>query len=508
MSIPEEQSLALSPFNEKGADVVLRSHDGVSFYVFKIILSLASPFFKDMFSLPQPPQPNEHPPVIPCTEDSRTWDFLLRLCYPVVDPVINNLSDVEHVLEAAMKYQMGAATKTMRKLLLAFVDDNALQVYTVACRLQLEAEARTAARHWRDQCLKKSLHLGTSGGLSWDASSDGASFLPEMNCISAGSLFRLLRYIRSPSTTSNFVRPDVPRASESGEGTILHPPQHHDADIIIRSSDGAEFHVHQLIVSLASPTLLGQISPSQDPLPIINVPENGRTLAKLLELCYPGNGTEWGNMDSTLAVLQLASKYQMNKVIWLAKLQCMQLIKTDPLRVFFTAIRYGWEQEAREAARYAADLPIQDIYVPEMEITSAVVYHHLLKYHYECRSAIASLSRIYPIVHGSWQAGRVGGDQGRRKAGDQSAGSARIFAPMVQYELWGCTDLRTLLDKSYGLERGIEEALAKVSLSQWGSTTTDDISNTGRAQLDSCASLNIWKSGSLHFNLIQEFFVS
>ncbi|KAI0255963.1 hypothetical protein BJV78DRAFT_1113987, partial [Lactifluus subvellereus] len=42
------------PFDDADADIILRSSDQVNFHVYKVILSVASPFFKDMFSLPQP----------------------------------------------------------------------------------------------------------------------------------------------------------------------------------------------------------------------------------------------------------------------------------------------------------------------------------------------------------------------------------------------------------------------------------------------------------------------
>ena len=44
---------ASSPFNDADADVILRSSDNVYFKVFKLLLSMGSPLFKDMFSLPQ-----------------------------------------------------------------------------------------------------------------------------------------------------------------------------------------------------------------------------------------------------------------------------------------------------------------------------------------------------------------------------------------------------------------------------------------------------------------------
>ncbi|KAH9066765.1 hypothetical protein EDB87DRAFT_1588082 [Lactarius vividus] len=42
------------PFDGPDSDTILRSSDQVDFYVYRIILSKSSPFFKSMLSLPQP----------------------------------------------------------------------------------------------------------------------------------------------------------------------------------------------------------------------------------------------------------------------------------------------------------------------------------------------------------------------------------------------------------------------------------------------------------------------
>jgi hypothetical protein len=79
----------------------------------------------------------------------------------VIKPVIKGPSDIELVLEAALKYQTEEATETMKKSLLTFVADNTLRVYIIACRLQLEEEARAAAHCWREQCPRHPHILGS-----------------------------------------------------------------------------------------------------------------------------------------------------------------------------------------------------------------------------------------------------------------------------------------------------------------------------------------------------------
>lgn len=94
-------SLAEAPFDDKPlADLVIVTSDNVEFYLLKGILMVASPFFRDMFSLVQPAK--EHVSVeldrVPISENKETFDTLIRLCYPVDDPVITDTPLLEKVL--------------------------------------------------------------------------------------------------------------------------------------------------------------------------------------------------------------------------------------------------------------------------------------------------------------------------------------------------------------------------------------------------------------------------
>jgi hypothetical protein len=102
------------PFDDADADVILQSSDQVDFHVYRIILSKSSPFFKSMFSLPQPDAANKQP-VINLTENSRTIEVLLAFIYPVasVDTESLSLVDMIGALAAAKKYDMGAASQRL-----------------------------------------------------------------------------------------------------------------------------------------------------------------------------------------------------------------------------------------------------------------------------------------------------------------------------------------------------------------------------------------------------------
>ncbi|KAG2352484.1 hypothetical protein BDR07DRAFT_1498182 [Suillus spraguei] len=97
----QETSIASAPFNNPNHDIILRSADGVDFYHFKLILSLVSPIFGDMFTLPQNASELAVPVLV--TEPSTILHPLLLLSYPSAsaDPIFSSIDDAKAVLEAA-----------------------------------------------------------------------------------------------------------------------------------------------------------------------------------------------------------------------------------------------------------------------------------------------------------------------------------------------------------------------------------------------------------------------
>lgn len=148
---PNPQLSGPPPFDDIKADVVLKSCDGVDFHVFRSILAQASPFFDGMFTLPQPvpcsePVEAESAPIIPVAEDRTTLDYLLRMCYPVRPPPMDELWHVERVVDAAKKYQMDWALRSAEEALIRIAETDALGVYATACRFGLRDAAQTSAR--------------------------------------------------------------------------------------------------------------------------------------------------------------------------------------------------------------------------------------------------------------------------------------------------------------------------------------------------------------------------
>lgn len=148
---------ATAPFNDHNAEAILRTNDNVDFYVYKVILSMASPGFKSMFALPQPLSPQTVPvsamvsgisteepehkhgvPVIPVAEDARTLDPLLRACYPGLGPNVTSLDDVTRILLASEKYEIKAFHRLAEFILKEHIDTDLVRVYAIACRFGLE----------------------------------------------------------------------------------------------------------------------------------------------------------------------------------------------------------------------------------------------------------------------------------------------------------------------------------------------------------------------------------
>ncbi|KAI5988235.1 hypothetical protein F5J12DRAFT_786925 [Pisolithus orientalis] len=91
------------PFDDPNAEVILRSSDNVHFRVFKGSLALASPVFKDMFTLGA----SVH-------ETGTVLDMLLRLIYPLTTPELDSVDDIKTLVATVVK---NLAEKAVRETL-------------------------------------------------------------------------------------------------------------------------------------------------------------------------------------------------------------------------------------------------------------------------------------------------------------------------------------------------------------------------------------------------------
>ena len=160
----DDSAYAAAPFDHAKADIILRSSDNIDFRVFKLFLSLASPFFETLFDIPQPTEENGDQEikdglvVVPVAEDSKTLDALLRFCYPCTladDPDLEVLKDAMDVLEAARKYSLDAIETKARQAIVnpKILEVDPLRCFVIAHRGRLREETQLAARYTLTQPL-------------------------------------------------------------------------------------------------------------------------------------------------------------------------------------------------------------------------------------------------------------------------------------------------------------------------------------------------------------------
>ena len=135
------------------ANVILRSCDLVDFRVHKSILATSSPFFDDLFSLPQP---SDHDvvgelPVVHLPEDAEVLNSLVAMLYPVPLELPNSVDKILTLLAACQKYDMTTVQSSIRaevnrRGLLSPTGAEAFRVFAMACRKRLIPEMKAAAR--------------------------------------------------------------------------------------------------------------------------------------------------------------------------------------------------------------------------------------------------------------------------------------------------------------------------------------------------------------------------
>ena len=130
------------------ADVILRAPGGKEFHAHKLILSLASTVFRDMFSVLQS-QPTESTqlPIVDVDDPPETLEIFLQIVYPTRSPLINNIETLASVLRLAEKYDAKAVIDAHKEYLLSICTDSPpIHLYAILCACGREKEAEAAAR--------------------------------------------------------------------------------------------------------------------------------------------------------------------------------------------------------------------------------------------------------------------------------------------------------------------------------------------------------------------------
>ena len=425
-------SIAKAPFDhveDSTADLILHTSDNVDFYVHRQLLSLASSVFKDMFKVGTHTQPQELA-IVEIEEPSSTIDSLLRICYPVEEVKEPSLDKVGDVLKASIKYDMPKARARMRVELASYISTETLNVYALACSLELESEARQAADEWRRKfvtyngkrqcdfcgtlgvssqsqwgeatslCCGRMRHRDDRRGIAFTFSRivDDRTYQSALKKISAGQFHRLIRWVVSDvGDQSSLVSPSNNASSTPTDTPLLLSELHDeyafmksplDSDIKIQSIDLINIPTHISVLTYASAHEMLARKELGEYGPVIHLEEDARTLATLLQLCYPFADFEVTSGGCSVflvsRVRKAAEKYKMTNVARAAAYLMEEQIDDHPLDVFFLAKQYGWAQNAKAAATRCLSLKWKDIegpdaYTKAMEYVSAEIFWELLK---------------------------------------------------------------------------------------------------------------------------------
>lgn len=138
-------------FDSPEANLILKAIDGVEFRVFRRILSEGSKFFQTMLSLPSggshPSLSEDQLPIIDIAENSHTFSEVLQFLYPVPDPLVQSLGQLNELLSIALKYDMPGVQHSLRNQLVSqpFSTSDPFTAFTIAVRHQLVDEIKLTA---------------------------------------------------------------------------------------------------------------------------------------------------------------------------------------------------------------------------------------------------------------------------------------------------------------------------------------------------------------------------
>ena len=147
--------------NSPDADVILRARPqdapgtgsrSKDFHVHKLILSIASTVFRDIFSHPERPQPAKGQadlPIVEIQESPVIVEIFLLLIYPIEPLTIQRLDLVKPVFQLASVYAVSIVHTKLRQILVSpsFLKDDPVKVYAIACHMNFRKEMELAITH-------------------------------------------------------------------------------------------------------------------------------------------------------------------------------------------------------------------------------------------------------------------------------------------------------------------------------------------------------------------------
>lgn len=198
-----------------------------------------------------------------------------------------------------------------------------------------------------------------------------------------------------------------PSTNTEGQDAADVPFNSPDADIIIRSSDGCDFRVHRLILSLGSaafenmfaaqphafiPSLADIPIPSdsesddfKDGLPVIRLTETASTLRILFTLLYPGDHPKISGCATIIAIANAMDKYMIEGYPKFIAAALRTVVEEAPHLVLALGFRHNLPlMLRRKAAVNTLRKPATTISDDALELLTLSQYRRILSYHEQC----------------------------------------------------------------------------------------------------------------------------
>lgn len=129
------------------ANAIIKSSDGVHFYLEQSYLASNSEVFRDLF-LSSPPDRQSNLPGVSVPEDSRCVELLLSFCYRFHVSAMT-FEELYAVTEATRKYRMAPIQRSLQTFILnsKLAQEEPLGVYALAIQCKWKDAAISAARN-------------------------------------------------------------------------------------------------------------------------------------------------------------------------------------------------------------------------------------------------------------------------------------------------------------------------------------------------------------------------
>lgn len=176
-----------------------------------------------------------------------------------------------------------------------------------------------------------------------------------------------------------------------------------DADIVLQSSDSANFRVHKSILVSSSQFFKDMLSLPQpssnetaDGLPVVRLPEDAEIVRALITVLYPIPSEIPPSYERVLALLGAAQKYDMPAVLRTIRAEVLYKGLPAPapaqaFRAYAIAFSKGLSSETKSAARLTLDYPLTfETLGDDLPLFMGSALSVLADYRNVCRDSVVS----------------------------------------------------------------------------------------------------------------------